>query len=103
MTESEREDYETQNLELRNTFKERKDVLAHEKLEREKVYQSFLHEKFQLGRGCEQIKNLKKGIYHQAYLELQNNRWYCEERFLREEAAVAQVDGIIQKLQTLYD
>lgn len=64
------EDYKSQILELRTTLKECKYLLAQEKLEREKVYRVFLHEKFNLGRACEQIKNLKIGIYDQAYLEL---------------------------------
>lgn len=43
------------------------------------------------------------GIYDQAYLELKNDRRYWEERCLGEEAAMAQMDGIIQNLLTLYD
>ena len=71
MKKAAREDYEAQILELTNIVKEWKDLLTHEQLEKEKTYQSFLHEKFQLRRACEQIKILKKGIYEQAYLDLQ--------------------------------
>lgn len=76
MKKAAREDYETQILELGNIIKECKEHLTCEHLEREKVYQSFLHEQFQLGRVCEKIKNLKKGIFDQAYLDLQKNRGY---------------------------
>lgn len=68
-----REDYKAQILELRTTLKECKYLLGQEQLEMEKVYRSFLHEQFQHGKACEQIKNLKMGIYDQAYLELQND------------------------------
>lgn len=73
-------DYEAQILELRTTLKDCKDLLAKEQLEREKVYRSYLHEQLQHGKACEKIKNLKTGIYDQAYLELQNGCKYWEER-----------------------
>lgn len=74
MKKEAKEEYEAQILELRTTFKDCRDLLAHEKLERENVYRGFFCEQFQLRRAYEQIKNLKKWIYDQAYLELQNNR-----------------------------
>lgn len=43
------------------------------------------------------------GIYDQAYLELQNNFQYWEERCREAEASMAQMDGIIRNLQTLYE
>lgn len=61
-----------------------------------------MHEQFQLGRAREQIKNLKSGIYDQAYQELKNNYKYWEDKCLRGEAIIAQMDGIIKNLQTLY-
>lgn len=85
-------------LEPRTTLKEFRDLLAQEQLEREKVYRSFLRRQFQLGRAYEQIKNLNMGIYDQAYLELQNDCRYWEERCLRVEASMAKMDGIIQNL-----
>lgn len=81
--------YEAQILDLRTTLKKRKDLLAQEQLEREKVYRSFLREQFQLGRTCEKIKKLKMGIHDQAYLELQNDHRYWEERCLGAEASMA--------------
>lgn len=42
------------------------------------------------------------GIYDQAYSELQNNFQYWEERCRGEEASMAQMDGIIPNLKTLY-
>lgn len=59
-------------------------------------------EKFQLGRACTQIKNLKNEIYDQAYQELKKNYRYWEEKCLRGEDDMAQMDGIIKNLQTLY-
>ncbi|XP_050877467.1 uncharacterized protein LOC127081229 [Lathyrus oleraceus] len=73
MKKEAREDYEAHIIELRTTLKEYKDLLAKEQLEREKIHRSFLCESFNLGRACEQIKNLKRGIYDQAYVELQIN------------------------------
>ncbi|XP_050908917.1 uncharacterized protein LOC127122660 [Lathyrus oleraceus] len=80
MKKEAREDYEAQILELRTTLKEYKDLLAKEQLEKEKIHRSFMREQFNLGRACEQIKNLKRGIYDQAYVELQNNCNHWEER-----------------------
>lgn len=70
MKKEAREDYKAQLLELRTTLKECKDLLAKEQLEREKVHWSLLREKFNLGRACDHIKNLKMGIYGQAHMEL---------------------------------
>lgn len=61
-----REDYEAQILELRNTVNECKGHLTREQLEKEKIYPSYLHEQFQLGKAYEKIKNMKNGIYDQA-------------------------------------
>lgn len=102
MKKAAREDYEAKILEPRKTVKECKEHLTHEQLEREKIYQRFLHEQFQLGKACEQIKNLKKGIYDQAYLDLQNNRRHWEEIWLGTEATMVQMDAIIKNLQTHY-
>lgn len=103
MKKEAKEDHEAQILELMTTLKECKDLLAKEQLEREKVYRIFLREQFQHGKACEQIKNLKMGIFDQAYLELQNDCRYWEERCHGEEASMAQMGGIIQNLQTLYE
>ncbi|XP_050897097.1 uncharacterized protein LOC127103903 [Lathyrus oleraceus] len=70
MKKEAREDYEAQILELRTTLKECKDLLSKEQLEREKIHRSFLREQFNLRRACEQIKNLRMGIYDQAYIDL---------------------------------
>lgn len=48
-----REDYEAQILELGNTIKECKDHLSREKIEKEKIYRGYMHEKFQLESACE--------------------------------------------------
>ncbi|XP_050890484.1 uncharacterized protein LOC127095902 [Lathyrus oleraceus] len=98
MNKEVREDYEAQIPELRTTLKECKDLLSQEQLEREKVYRSFLREQFNLGRACEQIKNLKLGIYDQTYLEFQKDCRYWEERCRGAEASVTQRDDIIQNL-----
>lgn len=103
MKKEARVDYEAQILELRTTPKEYKDLLSQDQLKKEKVYRSFLHEQFNLGRAYEQIKNLKMGIYDQAYLELQNNYRYWEERYHGAEASMAQRDDIIQNHQALYN
>ena len=76
MKKEARENYEAQILELRKTVKKCKDHLTREQLEKEKICRSILHEQFQLVRAYEKIKNLKNGIYDQAYLDLQNNCKY---------------------------
>ncbi|XP_050918910.1 uncharacterized protein LOC127136394 [Lathyrus oleraceus] len=101
MKKEAREDYKAKVLELRATLKECKDLLAKEHLEREKVHRSFLREQFNLGRAYEKIKNLKMGIYDQAYLDLQNECIYWGERCHGAEASIAQRDEIIHNLQTL--
>lgn len=103
MKKEDKDDYESQILELMTTLKECKYLLAKEQLEREKVHRSFLCEQFNLGRACEQIKNLKMGIYDQAYLEFQNECSYWQERCRGAEASMAQRDEIIQTLQNLYN
>lgn len=70
MKKNTREDYEAQILELRITLKESKDLLAKEQLEGEEILRSYLREQFNLGWACEQIKNMKMGIYDQVYMEL---------------------------------
>lgn len=103
MKKEAREDYVAQILELRTILKECKDLLAQEKLEMDKVYRRYLSEQIQLGRACEQIKNLNIRIYNQACLELQNDHQYWEDRCLSAKASMAQIDGIIQNLQVFYD
>lgn len=102
MKKEARENYETQILELRKTIKEYQDCLSHEQLEKEKIHRAYLHEKFQLGRAYEKIKNMKAGIFYEAYVELKNNDKYWEQRCLGAEAIMAQMDGVIKTLQYLY-
>lgn len=48
--------------------------------------------------------NLKKGMCDQAYVDLSNDCQYWEERCLGEEAAMAQMDVIMNNnIQTLYN
>ena len=98
MKKEAREDYEAQILKL---SKKCKDLLDKEHLEREKIHRIFLCEQLNLRRGCEKIKNLKRGIYDQAYVELQNRYRHWEEHCHGVKDSIAQRDEIIHNLQTL--
>lgn len=58
MNKEDNEHYEAQILELGNTIKEYQDCLSREQLEKEKIHRGYLHEKLQLGKASEKIKNL---------------------------------------------